>query len=77
MRSVIPLLFIIFPARINPGMLNKTKTSIPEYIFKGMITSGVPEKIKYTNDARPKEKAMGTPNSNAMKKTANRIQIIS
>jgi hypothetical protein len=44
--SVSPPWFIRFPAIIKPGMLSKTKTSIPAYIFRGMTTIGVPLKKK-------------------------------
>jgi hypothetical protein len=43
--SVSPPWFIRLPAIINPGILSKTKTSMPEYIFIGKITSGMPLKI--------------------------------
>jgi hypothetical protein len=74
--SVIPELFIRFPARINPGMLRSTKTSIPEYNFKGMITNGIPSTMIYVSVEIPSAKAMGKRRKSSKKNSRNNSQII-
>ena len=76
MRSVIPPRFIRLPAKINPGIQRSTKTSIPAYIFCGMITRGISAKITYANDESPRQKAMGNPRNKVNKKTPNNTAII-
>jgi hypothetical protein len=49
----------MFTERIKTGILSKTKTSIPEYIFMGKITNGIPLKITYIRQDKPSEKAIG------------------
>src|SRR5690554_2804440 len=58
-RWVITHTFMRFPARMNPGIANRTKTSIPEYIFRGSVISGYPSAIRYTRVEMPKENAIG------------------
>jgi hypothetical protein len=64
------------PERMNPGILNKMNTSIPEYIFIGRITIGIPLKTTYTRHDRPSEKAIGNLSKRQMTKTDKSRNII-
>jgi hypothetical protein len=65
-----------FPARINPGILSKTKTSIPEYILAGMISSGIPLNKTYTRHENPSANAMGNLNTRQIMKIITSRAII-
>ena len=62
--------------KINPGTLNKIKTSIPEYILAGKMINGIPSIITYIRQARPNEKAIGNRNIKQTRKTINSTAVI-
>lgn len=75
-RLVIPQAFIRLPATINPGILSKTKTSIPVYILSGMTTIGTSVTMRYNKEENPNENATGTPTKSRTKNEMNNTQII-
>jgi hypothetical protein len=74
--SVIPQLFIRFPASINPGMERRTNTSIPAYIFKGMVIKGNPSTKIYASVDKPSANAIGNLRNSNEKNIRNINQTI-
>jgi hypothetical protein len=74
--SVTPVLSIIFPANMNPGIAINGKISAPEKKVSAINTRGIVVKKRPTRAEIPREIPMGIPKIREAVRVPNRIKVI-